>query len=264
MDSNKPAQLQSGGGQLKTLDEFTQLCESEFAVKHNAMIAEYKERKNNLQLSKERKVAEYSFINDIVSLNTLIQNNEVNTELVMKLESELAQLDFENIAASFPLDYWRVEFGEKFIVPIICDVVNYFLNQFQVKEMLTDVQIVQLSIRLLASQPRLRVMELVYVLKEALAGTYGPTYQRVGIDTIQGWLAKFYEQSAIHLETKRMNGKPEESRGSAPWVEQEKMLKKYEQEQRDKKAITDKVWHMESQNRKVEEHKEKVLHGKKG
>lgn len=260
---------QSGVKTLRTLDEFTQLCQSEFHHRHNVMIEEYKDRKQHLQLVCDRKIEEYKFINSIVQVNTCIGNNQPNTAVVMQLEMELAKLDYDNIAASFPLDYWRVEYGENMIIPIISDLMLYFLRQFQVKEIITDVQVVQLAVKLLSQQPKLRIMELVFVLNGALQGEFGAKdgtshFQRIGIDTILGWLTKFYEQSAIHLEQKRINSKPQESRGAAPWVEQEKMLMKYEQEQRDKKAITDKVWQMETQKRKVEEHKEKVLSDGKG
>lgn len=223
------------------------------------MVEEFKDRKEHLILRRDRQVEEYQFMNNIVALNTMMHENKTNPAAVIAVEREIAALDFENIAASFPLDHWRIQFGENMIVPILCDVVNYFLRQFEVKEMLTDLQIVQLVSKLLVAQPKLRIMELVFVLKEALNGTYGPTYQRIGIDTLLGWLGKFYESSAVHLETKRINTKPEESRGDAPWTVIEKQMKQYETEQREKKAIVDKVWQKESHNRKVEDYKKETL-----
>ena len=55
-----PAPL-SGAKGLRTLDEFTKLCQSEFTVRHNAMVEEYKGRKHNLQLICDRKIEEYKF-----------------------------------------------------------------------------------------------------------------------------------------------------------------------------------------------------------
>lgn len=227
------------------------------------MIEEYKDRKQHLQLVCDRKIEEYKFINTIVQVNTAIGNNQPNTAIVMQLEMELAKLDYDNIAASFPLDYWRVEYGENMIIPIISDLMLYFLRQFQVKEIITSVQVVQLAVKLLSQQPKLRIMELVFVLNGALQGEFGAKegtshFQRIGIDTILGWLTKFYEQSAIHLESKRINSKPEESRGSVPWEVLERQMKQYESEQRRKKEITEKVWGIEKRVREVQEYKDSL------
>jgi hypothetical protein len=261
---------QSGGNQLKTLEQFKQLCESEYHVKHNAMVEEYRTKKDFLIQRRDRQVEEYKFLQDIMNLNTLQIKNEVHPAAIMAVEKELAGLDYETIAASFPLDYWRIQFGENMIVPVLCEVVSYFLRQFQVKEMLSDVQIMQLVIKLLAAQPKLRVLELVFILNKALAGEFGDKegtshFQRIGIDTLLGWITRFYESSAAYLECKVVNNKPTESRGESPWLEQEKKIKQYEAEQREKKLITEKIWGIEKRNREVQDHKEKVLaDGQKG
>jgi hypothetical protein len=258
-EKNLATVLPSGGNNLKTLDDFTKLCKSEFTVKHNAMVEEYKERKEALAKSCDRKVEEYKFLNSIVHINTLTLSNKVDPASMMAVEKELAGLNFESIAASFTLDYWRIQFGEQMIVPILCDVMSYFLRQFQVKEMLTDVQVMQLVIKLLAAQPKLRIMELVFVMREALAGNYGPTYQRIGIDTLLGWLSKFYEESAAHLECRVVNSKSTESRGESPWLVVEKQMKQYESEQREKKKIVDKIWKKEERQQEVQNFKDKTI-----
>lgn len=227
------------------------------------MIEEFKERKEALAKSCDRKVEEYKFMNSIVNINTLALKGEVNPISLMEVEKELAGLNFESIASSFTLDYWRTQYSENMIVPVLCDIMSYFLRQFQVKEMLTDLQIMQLVIKLLAAQPKLRIMELVFVLREALAGTYGPTYQRIGIDTLLGWLSKFYEESAAHLECRVVNAKQTESRGESPWLVIEKQMRQYESEQREKKLIVDKIWKKEERERTVADYKEQVLTNQK-
>lgn len=244
---------QSGG--VKSLESFTELCQSEYRVKYDAMVEEYKERKSYLLASCERKIAEYRFINLIVSANTGLLKNEPDSALIISLEVELSKLNYETIAASFPLEYWRAQYGEKMIVDVLSDIINYFIRQFQVKEILTDVQIFQLASKLLAAQPKLRISELVFVLNNALRGDYGPTYQRIGIDMILEWLTKFYGLSAEYLEAQRTGNKQEASRGETPWVEVEKQMKKYEQEQRDKKRIAETVWGTEKRKVEVEEYK---------
>ncbi len=263
MDKNNLATLQSGGNNIRTLENFTKLCQAEFTVKHNAMVERYKDEKTTLQLNMERKVDEYKFINSVIQLNTELlaatkNGTSPNPASIMAVEKELAQLNYENIGASFPLDYWRTQYGEGMIVGIIADVMNYFLQQFQVKEKLSDIQIMQIALKLLAEQPLLRMRELVFVLNNALQGTYGPTYQRIGIDTILGWLSQFYDHSSGELESRRMNSRADESRGSTPWEVVERNMKKYEEEQRSKKLIVDKVWGIEKRQRQIDDYKESI------
>lgn len=250
METNLKTIPQSGGVKSLSLASFTQLCNDEYTVKHDSMVAEYKERKDYLLKSCERKIAEYKFIDLVIEANTCLLKQEPNSALIISLEVELSKLNYENVAASFPIDFWRVQYGETMIIQVLSDVMFYFLSQFQVKEMLSQVQVVQLASKLLAAQPKLRIMELVFVLNNALRGDYGPTYQRIGIDMILEWLTKFYEGYADYLEGKRLGGKEEGSRGETPWVEMENQLKKYEQEQRDKKRVAESVWGFE---KKVEQ-----------
>jgi len=220
------------------------------------MVEEYKDRKASMELRRDRLVDEYVFINSIISVNTMLHEGKMNPSAIMQVEKEIGALTYETVAASYPIDYWRKQYGENMIVPVLCDVINYFLKQFQVKEMLSDVQIMQIATRLLAAQPLLRLRELVFVLNQALAGEYGPTYQRVGIDTILGWLNKYYESSAVYLETKMINGRKDESRGEVPWELMERKMKAYQDEQRQKKAQVEKVWGFAQRQRELEDFKE--------
>lgn len=254
--------LQSGG--KLSLEKFTELCESEYKVKYNSMVERYQEEKHHLVMQKERKVKEFEMINAIIRVNTEAQNGNISPANIIAVEKELASLNYDSVGASFTIDYWRIQYGEKMIVPILCDIMDYFLRQFEVKEKLTDVQVVQLVMKLMASQPLLRIRELLFVLNRALAGGYGPTYQRVGIDTILGWLSKFYEESSAHLEQARINASNEESRGSEPWQQMDKKMKAYEDEQRAKKLVNDKVWKMEERRRQVEDYKNSLSEGTNG
>lgn len=248
----------SGESNLKTVEDFASLCESEFQVKRNNLISEYTEKNNWLANIRDRQVKEYKFMHSIMEFNTNQIEDKVNPAQIIEIEKSLAELNYETVAASFCLEHWRVQFGESMIVPVLCDIMSYFLNQFEVKEKLSDAQIMQLACKLLAAQPKLRVMELVFVLQKALAGDYGPTYQRIGIDTLLTWLKKFYEDSAIYLENKVANGRMHESRGEVPWEKVARDLKAYEDEQRKKKMIVDKVWNTAKQVREKEERLEQV------
>lgn len=250
-----------GDNQLKVrnLAEFTELCEAEYNVKHSALVDEYTGRKEQLVRIKEMRLSEYKFITQIVDLNTQMNQGSVSPFALMEMEKALSAITHEESMRSNSLRYWQKEFGDGFIVPVVCDILNYFLRQFTVKESLDGNQIMQLACRLIQAQPELRIKELVGCLSNALQGKYGPTYQRVGMETISEWLTKFYEASAKELESKHVNAKPDESRGELPWVELDKKLARYKEEQEAKKAISDKIWQREKRDREVKEHKEKVL-----
>lgn len=251
----KTIPLSGEGNNVKTIEQFKEICESEYLVKYNAMVEEYKERRLSLEKRRDRQIQEYTFIGNIANLNSITSDGKnLNPALMMQVEKEIAALDFDNVGASFTLDYWTGQFGEM-IVPIVCDVIHYFVKQFQVKEKLTDVEIFQLTTKIIVNQPRLRLMELVYVFREALAGKYGPTYQRIGIDSVLGWLSKFYEDSANHLEMRTVNSKQDESRGDRPWELLERKIKDYETEQRTKKQVVDKVWGIEKRKVEVDNYK---------
>lgn len=222
------------------------------------MIAEYREREQQLQLRKKRLVEEFTLMNEIININTLGAEGKTNPAAIMRVERLLAELDLDNVAASYTLDYWRTQWGENMIIPIVCEVMDYFLKQFEVKEKLTDTQLLQLAIKLIAAQPLLRVRELIFVLREALAGSYGPTYERVGINRILEWLNKFYQQSCEHLEQRMANQNKDEARGDTPWEVLERRMKAYHDEQMKKREICKKVWGSEDQKARVENYKQQI------
>lgn len=220
------------------------------------MVDEFKGRRDNLAKICDRKIAEFKFIGTIIAAND--PDIDKSLAAVGSVENMLASLDYDSCAASFTLDFWRKEYGENLITGIISDVIDYFLKQFQVKETLTDVQIMQLAIKLLHAQPYLRINELVFVLNNAICGKYGPTYQRIGIDTILTWLGRFYEDSAIYLESKSINTKPDEARGDAPWEVQARQLQAYETEQRKKFAINNRLLNEQKEKDKMKERQKEV------
>lgn len=253
-----PAIANRGETKIRTLESFTELCESELKVKHENMILEYKERKASLVAIKDTKVAEYTFINRIIQANTAMNNGQVSPDLLMKIEGEISALTYEDSIRSMSIAYWQKELGNAFVLPIVCDLLNYFLRQFTVKEMLDGNQIMQLALKLISSNPDLRIKELTMCLNNALLGKYGPTYQRIGIETILEWLSKLYTQISVELESKVLNSK-EEGRGDAPWLAEERKIKRYEDEQRQKKAVVDKVWGIEKRKSEVQDFKNSVL-----
>ncbi len=259
MEQKKNQLANPGGTDIRNLQQFQTICEAEFTVRHYALIAEFKGRKQQLLDIKERKLKEYEFIFGIINLNTQMNEGKLNPTAAMQIEKQLSEITFEQAMQSQTISYWQKEFGDGFIIPTICDLLNYFLRQFTVKEMLDGNGIMMLASKLIVSQPHLRIKELVMCLNKALKGDFGPTYQRIGMDTIMQWLTKFYEGTSTDLECRNVNNKPDESRGEQPWLEVEKKLERYREEQESKKNISEKIWGIEKRKREVEEHKEKVL-----
>lgn len=245
-----------GGNSIKSLENFKAVCNAELQVKTNNLQQRYHDDKAALELQTERKIHELETMFVVVEANTAMVQGQVNSPAVIAVEKELAALTYTNLGASYSIRFWCTQFGEQKIMALLSDMLFYFLTQFTVKETLTGTQVMQLVARLISAQPELKIRELLFVLNRALNGGYGPTYSRIGIDTILGWLSQFYHDSAAHLEAERLNYKPESTRGTAPWQAVEKRLKDYETQQREKKRIAEKVWGIEKHRQQVKEYKE--------
>lgn len=261
--NNQLSKASHGGAEIKTLQQFTDICESECNLRIQNLVEEFKGRKEQLLRIKETRLNEYKFMHGIIAINTMMNNNNVDPAALMQVERELANLTYDGAMNSQPMSYWQKEFGDSFIIPIVSDLLNYFLRQFTVKESLSGIQIMQLAARLITAQPHLRIKELVMLMNNALSGKYGPTYQRIGIETVMEWLTKYYEDSSKAIECKVVNSKQDESRGEQPWQVVEKDLKRYKEEQEAKKAIAEKVWGIEKRKREVVEYKESLTEEKR-
>jgi hypothetical protein len=256
MQNNNPQSLANPFGGVK---EFADKLKSQLEISKGAELMQYEERVMALENSSKRKLEEYKLMYGFVEANKL---NEDKTDLanptaIAWVEGEVAKIDLEACFYSLTLRQWNNETPANFGAAL-SDIMNYFFRQFEVKEKLTSTQVLQLSIKLLAAQPNLKLKELMYVLNSALQGKYGPTYQRVGIDSILQWLNAYYEESAGWLESLKVNGKQEESRGETPWEVEEKRLKKYEDEQRQKQRIVQRVWGEEKKAQEDTARKEQI------
>lgn len=250
----------SPSGANNGLDTYKKFCDNELQVSSNMLKTRYEDGIAHLKKVYEQKLEEFTFMADLVSLNTqLYESPQESAAQLMNMENFIGQLTHDNIHHSLTIDFWKKEYGQEKFIVMLSDIMSYFFKQFQIKENITDVQIMQLAIKLLQQQPHLKILELVFILNQALAGRYGPVYQRIGIDTVLQWASKYYEDCTDYLEAKHTNHQVSESRGSQPWEVEERRLKEYASKQREKKAITDKIWNIEKRQREVEEHKEKVL-----
>lgn len=244
----------------KTLGEFSALVRAEVKHAQQLLAAEFAEKQELLINSAERKIAEYEFIGRIIEANSNEYAGAVNPQLLMQIEIRCAGLNYDNVCASYQLSYWQRQYGEHIIMPVLCDVISYFLRQFQVKENLSDNQVMLMATKLLALHPQLRLMELIFVLTNALNGVYGPTYQRIGIDTILVWLQQFFKDASQHLETKMSSKQPDENRGEMPWHLIEQRAKQYQEEINRKAEANSKAFAAEKRKREIEEELNRINH----
>jgi len=247
------SEMKSSPMNMVGLNTFKQSAEAEYAARHAEMVGEYKKQNENLQKQRDLKVAEYGLMWGIFELNRSMRpraseeaeqrrRESFTPYPLVELERRLADLNYESVGESFTLAFWRAQFGDNYILQVLSEVISYFLYQFEVKEKLTDEQVMQFVAKLLAHHTTLRIKELVFVLNNALCGKYGPHYQRIGIDTILGWLNAFYEDSTAYLEGQLSQMKKESTQGSYPWLEMEKSINRYADEQRAKKRVHDRIW----------------------
>ena len=258
LKNNKQAQgmfLSGDDKAIKPAEDFAAFCLADYQLLEKNLLDEYNEKYEHLQKLRDRKIKEYNFMLLVVGANVRQQQMLVDMDATIELEQQLAALSFDNVGASYTLQNWRSNIGEKQLIVILCEVMNYFIYQFEIKSKLTEQQILHLSIRLISAQPHLRILELVFVLQRALNGDYGQTYNHIGIDTILGWLNRFYHESADYTEGRIQNMRIDEARGTQPWLEEEKRLVKYRDGQLEKKRINDAIWgHAQQEAEKQQRH----------
>lgn len=248
----KENQLKVSGDKVDGLTEYKQICESEYLVKYNNMVAEYREKKAGLEAIRDRKVEEYTLINTIVNTNTLQLNNKLVAIQVVEMESYLAKINYKAAKQSFSLDFWRKEIGMEKAVFITCDIISYFFRQFTVKESLDGAQMMQLAVKLFEYHSDLRIKELIHCLNEAVLGKYGAFYERISIAKVSEWISQYYENSSANAETEYYRTKPTESRGHNAIDPIESELAKYKKLAKGKKDISDALYKHEKRESELE------------
>jgi hypothetical protein len=239
----------------KTLEQYELSLKSDFTVKKNNMIAEFRERENMMLAIVEVKLSEYEIISAIVNMNTEMNSGNPTPESMLRVAEFLSQINFDSAMRSMPLRIWEAELGKQFLLPVICDIVNYFIRQFKVKESVSGAEIMQYSIDLMFRNPELRIKELIMIFRDALSGKFGSTFQRIGIDTLYEWESKYFERAANHLESKVSSEKIGESRGQIAVDPMDERIKRYAEEVGKKKAISDHFWKREERRKELLENK---------
>ena len=260
----KPNQLNpSGESNLGIFGNYQAICESEYQVKYENLLDEYKAKKSGLVQFKDLKIEESKFISQIVDVNTAMLDNRLQAPELIKLELAMSDIDYNTANKSMTLDFWRKEIGEGKAITITCDIMSYFFRQFTVKEKLDGAQIMQLAIKLYTLHPSLKIKELIHCLSLALNGNYGAFYERISISKVSEWLSQYYEDSAVNAETEYYKNKSTESRGASIVDPMEVELRNFEKLQKAKKQIVDDVYKAEkskeAKEKRNEEFRNKTL-----
>lgn len=188
----------------------------------------------------ENQVREVELMKSITRANFQVLRGHQCPELLLDIIEQLAELNYPNVGASFDLDFWCRQYGREGFAPIFSDIIQYFIRQLEVTENLTDEGLAYLAHTLLANLPQLKIKELLFVLNKAVNGEYEATGNRVGVDTVLGWLSQYYHESATHLQATLYNYTPEN-----PDDTRRQQLQHYETQQREKQRLVDEVWERE-------------------
>lgn len=226
--------------QVMTQVKFNELCDLEFEQKHEQMIVEYKERKASLVAFRDMKKDEYQLLTLLANLNTALIEKKRAIELIDTFQTQVSAISYETSVRSLSIGKWRSEIGSK-ITGVVCDILDYFLRQFNVKENLNTQQIMMLASKIVNESPDLKVKELLHCLNLAVNGEYGETYNHIGVSDIAGWLKKYYEAQAVDRENKYYANKQNSVNGVAVWEKKEREFKDWEKGEKRKAEVKAKI-----------------------
>src|SRR5690606_19458904 len=136
-----------------------------------------------------------------------LNSNETNPAIIAEAQMAISEITFENSMKSRTIGQWSAEFGNK-TIPIVADIIHYFIRLFNVKETLNDAQMIMCATKLLKEYPNVRIKELVQCLSKATTGDYGSTYQRIGINNVFEWLNEYYKQQDDFIVSEHLKNKP--------------------------------------------------------
>lgn len=239
--------LKPSGG-LKSKEEFSSLMQAEYTQGLADLKEEFNDRSLKLKNSLKQKEFEYSFFAEIIEVNTANRSGNVAANLVAAVEKRIGDIDYLSAYESHTVSQWKYYYGEAKIIPVICDIVSYFLNRMSAKEFLSGGQLMAMVVGLVSAYPQLKIVELIFIMNKAMIGHYGH-FQRIGVDVILGWITQYYDESSAYMEAHRISEKKGESRGESPWLVYERKFDRYRDEQLRKKEIVDSVWKKAEGNR---------------
>ncbi len=169
--------------------------------------AEYAEKAAAVRFRTEQLQAEYRLMGQIATLNN--RPAELTPDLCLDFERQLSNLGHDTLFGSVMLGTYARRYGEKLIMGMVCETIQYYTKALKSAHRMDDVEIMQLAAELIIRHRELKYLELVYVLHNGTRGRYGRNYNRIDQEVIWGWFNQYYAESAAWLETKRINERPE-------------------------------------------------------
>lgn len=195
----------------KDLVSFKESVSNELKIKESNLIEEFKSRKAHLQLLADKKIEEYGVMNLICGINTVSKDNKPNLRDIKDMESILSIIDLQTARNSYSLSFWEKE-NQNFI-QILCEIIFYFQRKMNMKEKLSQEQIVMLSCSIINNYPALRFYELLHVFHLMIMGKLVKVYSYLSTETIFEAIDAYLTMQSNDIEVCYSRDKKTESRG---------------------------------------------------
>lgn len=195
----------------KDLVSFKESVSNELKIKESNLIEEFKSRKAHLQLLADKKIEEYGVMNLICGINTVSKDNKPNLRDIKDMESILSIIDLQKARNSYSLSFWEKE-NQNFI-QILCEIIFYFQRKMNMKEKLSQEQIVMLSCSIINNYPALRFYELLHVFHLMIMGKLVKVYSYLSTETIFEAIDAYLTMQSNDIEVCYSRDKKTESRG---------------------------------------------------
>lgn len=178
--------------EIKLLSDFQKSVKAELQIQTDNLLTEFKGRKEQLIRIAATKEAEYNIMWNIVTINNSILNGTPETATILSIQEILSDLTLSKARTSMTLAFWSTNLGT-LATSIVSDILLYFLRQINVKQSLTDIQILTCSVKIIKEYRTLRFIELLHCLNMGVSNHFGNSYQYIGVETIMEWIHKYLE-----------------------------------------------------------------------
>lgn len=168
---------------------------------------------------------DFNAILGIMTAYVIVHTNAPDKRAVIAAEIEIGAINLDNCTHSLQIGEIKAALGQVKAIESLCAITGYFLQQLNLKDNMSEVQLMQYCTRLLHLMPYLKLREYLLALSTGIKS--GGLYSRIDASTIDTWIAKFYELQSIHND--KTNTTPEGSRGIEPWRDLEKRMELYDQ-----------------------------------
>lgn len=143
-----------------------------------------------------------------VLLNVIQESNPDDlTRNLIRLQHSLKLVDA--VSQEHQVSYLRKN-SEATLELAISSMVSMVSQQFNVKDTLTDDQLLDCTLTIIDEFWMLRPEEILYCFKRAKVGAYGPVYNKLDTLTVLTWLRTYYDEERVtHFERKNNDLAPQ-------------------------------------------------------